>query len=127
MDKIEILKSQKENLQEVIYKELDNLTEMFKEYVVIEHQDYPKHIMIENIWYRNNYGCKDNMYYYWLPNDVFFVHRYSLWKSTAIYYDDNLNCWFVYNKEKENYTEFNSLDINSQIAILEQIYKFLKL
>lgn len=63
MDKIEILKSQKENLQEVIYKELDNLTAMFKEYVVIEHPDYPKHIMIENIWYRNNYGCKDNMYY----------------------------------------------------------------
>jgi hypothetical protein len=45
----------------------------------------------------------------------------------VIFYNDKLNWWFVYDKEKEKYTEYNELDTDSQIALLELLKKRLEI
>ena len=128
MDNIDKFKDLKENLRATIDEEMYNLVPKFKEYVAVDHPEYSKHVMIEGIWYRNNYGCeKDRYYYYYLPVDIYFKKHYSLWRTTAIFYDDKYQWWFIYDKDHNKATEFSELDTDTQIATLEQMYKFLNL
>lgn len=120
MDNIDKFKELIANIQEDIYNEMTNLIPKFKEYIAVDHPDNPKYVMIEDIWYRNNYGCEENRYYYYyLPVNIQFIHRFSLRRAFVIYYDDKDNWWYVYDKEHETYTEFNALDTDTQIKIFE--------
>ena len=127
MDDIDKFKNLKENLRTKIDEEMNNLVTKFKEYVVVDHPEYSKYVMIENIWYRNNYGCEQDRYYYYLPVDIYFKKHYSLWRTTAIFYDDKYKWWFIYNKDHNNTTEFSELDTDTQIEILEQMFKLLNI
>lgn len=124
---IDRLKEYKGKIQNRIEKEMHNLVPKFKEYVREDHPEYPKHILIEGIWYRNTYGCENDRYYYfWIKKDIQFRHRYNLWEATALYYDDKHKWWYVYDKNKNQYAEFTSLDVEPQTEILEQLYNLLK-
>ncbi len=124
MDSIEKIKDLKENLREVIDKEMRGLVRKFKDYVVVDHPDNSKYQIIEGVCTRINYGCEGNRYYYyWLAPDLEFIHLHSLWRVYAIYYDDKLKWWFVYNKDKHDCTEFNELDTDAQIKMLEMLKK----
>jgi hypothetical protein len=127
MDSIESIKVLKENIHNEIAIEMNCLIPKFKKYVSEEHSNNPKHVFIEGIWHRNNYGYKDNYYYCYLSDFVQFIHNYSIWRIDVIFYNDKLNWWFVYDKEKEKYTEYNELDTDSQIALLELLKKRLEI
>ncbi len=66
-----------------------------------------------------------------------------MWYSNLIFYNNKLNGWFVYNNDKvstwrgfeenclkeideDNVEEFTSLDIETQIAFLEQLENLFK-
>lgn len=123
MDSIESIKTLKESIHNEIAREMNRLIPKFKKYVCEEHSNDTKHVFIEGIWHRNNYGYKDNYYYCYLSDFVQFIHNYSIWRIDVIFYNDKLNWWFVYDKEKEKYTEYNELDTDSQIALLELLKK----
>lgn len=139
MDSIETIKDLKKNLREEIDKEMRSLVGKFKDYVTTEHPDNPKHIMIEGIWYRNNYGVVDSKpfwppeiplnrgerknYYCYLSEYVQFIHRYRIWRSDVIFYNDEIGGWFVYDSENEKYTGFEELDTDAQIKMLEMLKK----
>jgi hypothetical protein len=71
------------------------------------------------MWYRNNFGYKDGNYYCYLPEFVEFIHRYKIWKTDIIIYNENSNWWYVYNTETKKQLEFNELDTDAQIKMLE--------
>jgi hypothetical protein len=120
MNSIETIKDQKRNLRKDIDKRMRGLVEKFKEYVSVDtHVGFPKHLMIEGIWYRNNFGYKDGNYYCYLPEFVEFIHRYKIWKTDIIIYNENSNWWYVYNTETKKQLEFNELDTDAQIKMLE--------
>jgi hypothetical protein len=126
MDSIDKIKLLKENIQDEILKEMDNLVPKLKEYVTVDHPNNSKYQIIENICTKINYGCEENRYYYyWLTGDIEFIYRYNLWRVSAIYYDNKHKLWYIYNKDKNNYAEFNELNICSQITILEKLYNIL--
>lgn len=158
MSNIDKIKLSKENLQEEIMKEMMSLVDKFKEYVSVDHPKNPKHMMIEGICCRVNYGIVkndypnmpfkrfknkiDNNYYCYLPNKIEFLNQYEKWYTDLIFYNNKLNCWFVYNSGSEQsfslYTttlkniehnkveEFTSLDIETQIKFLDQLENLLK-
>ena len=124
MDYIEPIKDLRDRLREQIDKQMRSLVSKFKDYVVVNHPDNPKYQMIEGLCTRINYGCEGNRYYYyWLAPFVEFIHLHRLWSVYAIFYDDKLKWWFVYDKEKRAYTEFNELDTDAQIQMLELLNK----
>ena len=127
MDSIESIKVLQETIQNEIARELNLLIPKFKKYVSEEHLNNPKHVFIEGIWHRNNYGYKDNCHYCYLSDFVQFIHNYNIWRIDVIFYNDELNWWFVYDKEKEKYTEYNELDTDSQIVLLELLKKRLEI
>lgn len=162
MDNIEKIKLSKKNLQNEIMKEMMSLVDKFKGYVTVDHKKYPKYQIIEGICTKINYGIikndypnlplklfenkENNNYYCFLPDKIEFFNKYSStrkWYSNLIFYNENLNCWFVYNNDKmgswsgyeedclkkideDKVEEFTSLDIETQIAFLEQLEKLLK-
>ena len=120
MDSIETIKDSKRSLRKDIDKRIRGLVDKFKEYVSVDdHAGFPKHLMIEGIWHRNNFGYKDGNYYCYLPEFVEFIHRYKIWRTDVIVYNENLNWWFVYNTEKKEKLEFDELDTDAQIKMLE--------
>lgn len=120
MDSIETIKDLKRSLRKDIDKRIRGLVDTFKEYVSVEeHVGFPKHLMIEGVWHRNNYGYKDGNYYCYLPEFVEFIHRYKIWRTDIIVYNEKLNWWFVYNTEKKEQLEFDELDTDAQIKMLE--------
>lgn len=139
MDSIETIKDLKKNLREEIDKEMRSLVGKFKDYVTTEHPDNPKHITIEGIWYRNNYGVVDSKpfwppeiplnrgerknYYCYLSEYVQFIHRNRIWRSDVIFYNDEIGGWFVYDRENKKYTGFEELDTDAQIKMLEMLKK----
>jgi hypothetical protein len=161
MSNIDKIKLSKENLQKEIMKEMMNLVDKFKEYVSVDHTKYPKYQIIEGICTKINYGIikndypelplklfenrENNNYYCFLPEKIEFLNKYSStrkWYSNLIFYNEKLNCWFVYNNDKmgswsgyeedclkkideDKVDEFTSLDIETQIAFLEQLEKLL--
>ena len=83
----------------------------------------------------------DNNYYCYLPNKIEFLNQYEKWYTDLIFYNNKLNCWFVYNNGSEKFSlytttlkdiepnkveEFTSLDIETQIKFLEQLENLLK-
>ena len=44
-----------------------------------------------------------------------------------IFYNDELNWWYVYNRDNKQYVEFDEMDTDSQIAMLEMLENYLKL
>ena len=128
MNIIEQIKLQKENIRKDINKELNSLKDNFKTYVSIEHEDYPKYIFAEGICTRINYGCKENRYFWcYLPNDVLFIHLNKIWRTNMIFYDNQLDCWFVYNRDIDKYVSFDEMDTDSQIKMLENLKNNVKL
>lgn len=128
MDIIEQIKLQKENIRKDINKELNNLKDNFKKYVSIENEDYLKYIFVEGICTRINYGCKENRYFWcYLPNDVLFIHLNKIWRTNMIFYDNQLDCWFVYNRDIDKYVSFDDMDTDSQIKMLENLKNNVKL
>ena len=158
---IEKIKLAKKSLQDEIMKEMMSLVDMFKEYVTIDHTEYPKHQIIEGICTRVNYGIikndypniplpqfenkEDNNYYCFLPEKIEFYTKYSKsskWYTNLIFYNNKLGGWFIYNYkttswladdslclkviDDENVEEFEALDIETQIAFLEQLENLLK-
>ena len=120
MDSIETIKDLKRSLRKDIDKRIRELVDKFKDYVSVdEHFGFPKHLMIEGIWYRNNYGYRDGNYYCYLPEFVEFIHRYKIWRTDVIVYNENSNWWYVYNTETKKQLEFNELDTDAQIKMLE--------
>ena len=58
MDNIETIKDLKRSLRKDIDKRIRGLVDKFKEYVSVDdHSGFPKHLIIEGVWHRNNYGC----------------------------------------------------------------------
>ena len=138
-------------------KEMMSLVDKFKKYVSDDHPENPKYMMVEDICCRVNYGIVksdypnmpfkrfknkvDNNYYYYLPNKIEFLNQYEKWYTDLIFYNNKLNCWFVYNNGNEKFSlytttlkdiesnkveEFTSLDIETQIKFLEQLENLLK-
>lgn len=160
MDSIEKIKIAKKTLQDDILKAMMNLVGMFKEYVTVDHTQYPKHQIVEGICTKINYGIikndypniplqifenkEDNNYYCFLPEKIEFYNKYSnsKWYTNLIFYNNKLNCWFVYNIvvkswwgedhlclkniESDKVEEFTSLDIETQIKFLDQLENLLK-
>lgn len=157
MSNIDKIKLSKENLQEEIMKEMMSLVDKFKKYVSDDHPENPKYMMVEDICCRVNYGIVKsdypnmpfkrfknkvyNNYYYYLPNKIEFLNQYEKWYTDLIFYNNKLNCWFVYNNGNEKFSlytttlkdiesnkveEFTSLDIETQIKFLEQLENLLK-
>lgn len=128
MYNIESIKLLKGNLQNEIDKELNRIIIKFKEYVCVEHEDNPKFTLVDGICTRINYGCKDNIYFwYYLPGDVIFTHKNKIWRSNVIFYNNNLNWWYVYNRDNKQYIEFGEMDTDSQIKMLEMLENNLEL
>ena len=120
MDSIETIKDLKRSLRKDIDKRIWGLVDKFKEYVSVDnHAGFPKHLIIEGMWYRNNYGYRNGNYYCYLPEFVEFIHRRKIWKTDIIIYNENFNWWYVYNKETKEQLEFNELDTDAQIKMLE--------
>ena len=120
MNNIDTIKDVKYNLRKDIDKRIRGLVEKFKKFVSVdEHFGFPKHVMIEGIWYRNNYGCKDNNYYCYLPEFVEFIHRYKIWRTNVIFYNEKADWWFIYDADKKKHIEFDTLDTDAQIKVLE--------
>ena len=120
MDSIETIKDLKRSLRKDIDKRIRSLVDKFKEYVSVDnHAGFPKHLIIEGMWHRNNYGYKNGNYYCYLPEFVEFIHRRKIWKADIIIYNENFNWWYVYNKETKEQLEFNELDTDAQIKMLE--------
>ncbi len=120
MDSIETIKDLKRSLRKDIDKRIRGLVDKFKEYVSVDNHDgFPKHLIIEGMWYRNNYGYRNGNYYCYLPEFVEFIHRYKIWRTNIIIYNENFNWWYVYNKETKEQLEFNELDTDAQIKMLE--------
>ena len=123
---IEEFKELKRTIRDDIEIKMNNLVHKFKEYVAVDHSNDSKYQMIEGICTRINYGCENNRYYYyWLAPDIQFIVNNSLWRAYAIYYDDKHKLWCVYNKDKNDFAEFNEMDTDTQIKMLEQVYKIL--
>ena len=128
MDNIESIKLLKENIQDNIHNELNKLVCAFKDYVIVEHDNNPKYTLVGGICTRINYGCKDNIYFWcYLPSDVKFIHNNKIWISNMIFYNDELNWWYVYNRDNKQYVEFDEMDTDSQIAMLEMLENYLEL
>ena len=120
MDSIETIKDLKRSLRKDIDKRIRGLVDKFKEYVSVDnHVGFPKHLMIEGMWYRNNYGYRNGNYYCYLPEFVEFINRYKIWKTDIIIYNENSNWWYVYNTENKEQLEYNELDTDAQIKMLE--------
>ena len=119
---MESIKCLREDLQNEIKQKMDDLTEGFKSYTIGNHKNYPKHVMIEGVWYRNNYGRdqKENFYVY-LPDFVKFMYQNKVWNCDVIYYNNNNKIWYVYDKEQKTYMLFNNMNIDSQIMMLEML------
>ena len=155
MSNIDKINLSKKNLQEEILKEMMSLVDKFKEYVSVDHPENPKYTMIEGVCSKINYGIVkdeypniplqpfenkvDNNYYCFLPNKIYFLNQYKIWCSNLIFYNNKLNCWFVYNNDNEKFSlctttlkdiepnkvkEFTSLDIETQIKFLEHLQNF---
>lgn len=123
---IDSIKLLKENIQNEIDKELNRLVDPLKDYISIEHSDNPKFILVDNICTRINYGQKDNTYFWiYLPKDIIFIHLNKIWITNMIFYNNKLNCWYVYNRDNDKYVEFNEMDTDGQIAMLEMLVKIL--
>lgn len=126
MDNIESIKILKENIQNEIIIELNRQVCKFKDYVIVEHDDNQKFTLVGGICTRINYGCKDNKYFWcFLPDDIKFIHNNKKWISNMIFYNDELKWWYVYNRDNKQYVEFDSLDTDSQIAMLEMLENIL--
>ena len=114
MYSIDKIKLAKQNLQDEILKEMMSLVDKFKEYVTVDHAKYSKYQIVEGICTKVNYGIikndypnipifeskEDNNYYCFLPEKIEFYNRYSnnhKWYTNLIFYNNKLNCWFVYN------------------------------
>jgi hypothetical protein len=128
MDSIEVIKLMKEDVRDEINRELRRLTTKFKDYVSVDHEYNPKFTLVDGICTRINYGCKDDTYFWcYLPDDVNFIHLNKIWISNMIFYNSKLNWWYVYNRDNKQYVEFNEMDTDSQIKMLEMFKKHLGL
>lgn len=126
MGNIESIKSLKENIQNEIYKELENLVPKLMDYVSVEHDNNPKFTLVEGICTRINYGSKANTYFWcYLPKDIQFIHLNKIWRTNMIFYSDRADWWFVYNHDNKQYVEFDEMDIDNQIAMLEMLENIL--
>lgn len=72
-----------------------------------------------------DYGCKDDIYYYWIPLKVVeFIYQNNHYRSNRIAFNDKFKCWFVYDKDKNEHVTFEALDTDSQIVFLEMLDHF---
>ena len=126
MGNIESIKSLKENIQNEIYKELENLVPKLMDYVSVEHDNNPKFTLVEGICTRINYGSKAKTYFWcYLPKDIQFIHLNTIWRTNMIFYSDRADWWFVYNRDNKQYVEFDEMDIDNQISMLEMLENIL--
>jgi hypothetical protein len=119
---MESIKYLREDLQNEIEQKMADLTEGFKSYTIGDHKNYPKHVITDGVWYRNNYGRDQNEnFYVYLPDFVTFIYKNKVWNCDVIYYNDNNKIWYVYDKEQKTYMPFNNMNIDSQIMMLEML------
>ncbi len=117
---MESIKYLRENLQNEIEQKMADLTEGFKSYTIGNHKNYTKHVMIDGVWYRNNYGRDQNEnFYIYLPDFVKFIHNNENWNCDVIYYNNNKDVWYIYDKGLNKYMPFNNMNIDSQIMMLD--------
>lgn len=86
---------------------------------------------------------EDDNYYCYLPNHVQFVHNYNLCQSNLIFYNNKSRFWFVcindpqlieYSDkiakleldDEEKLIEFDCLDTDTQIKMLEMLKRFIE-
>ena len=121
---MESIKYLRNDIQNVIKQKMADLTEGFKSYTIGDHKNYQKHVMIEGVWYRNNYGRDQNEnFYVYLPDFVSFMYQNKVWNCDVIYYNDNNKIWYVYDKGLKTYMPFCNMNIDSQIMMLEMLIK----
>lgn len=119
---MESIKYLRKNLQNEIKQKMADLTEGFKSYTIGDHKDFQKHVMINGIWYRNNYGHDQNeTFYLYLPEYVKFIHNNENWNCDVIYYNNNKDEWYIYDKKLSKYMPFCNMNIDSQIMMLEML------
>ena len=56
-----------------------------------------------------------------------FTHKNKIWRSNVIFYNNNLNWWYVYNRDNKQYVEFGEMDTDNQIKMLEMLENNLEL
>ena len=96
------------------------------DYVSVEHDNNPKFTLVEGICTRINYGSKDKTYFWcYLPKDIQFIHLNNIWRTNMIFYSDRADWWFVYNRDNKQYVEFDEMDIDNQISMLEMLENIL--
>lgn len=119
---MESIKYLRKNLQNEIKQKMADLTEGFKSYTIGDHKNYKKHVMIEGVWYRNNYGRDQNEnFYIYLPDFVRFIYQNNDWNCDVIYYNGNNKIWYVYDKNQKKHIPFNNMNIDTQIMMLEML------
>ena len=124
MKQIYKIQELREKVREELVLMMRSYAPLFKEYMSLDTppaEHNPRYVMIKGV----NYGCKDNNYFYFLPNNVQFIYRNSMRISNIIYYNDTIKCWFVYDKDKEESTAFEALDTDSQIDFFAMLDNFL--
>ena len=121
---MESIKYLRNDIQNEIKQKMADLTEGFKSYTIGDHKNYQKHVMIEGVWYRNNYGRDQNEnFYVYLPDFVSFMYQNKVWICDVIYYNDYNKIWYVYDKGLKTYMPFCNMNIDSQIMMLEMLIK----
>ena len=126
----------KEEVREKIVLAMRRRVEGFKGQVTDddEKSEHPLFLFVECKDYRveyhfvkdKDYGCKDDNYYYcFFPKVIQFSYQNSHWCSNCIFFDDKFKCWFVYDKDKNDFVTFEALDTESQIAFLRMLGNFL--
>lgn len=123
------IESLQRNIQEKIVLAMRRKVDWFKDFVNAEdgeYDDYPKYSTIVSIegerTRQTNYGCEKEKYYYcFLEGFVEFIYQNSYWKSNKIFYNDEIKCWFVSDRDKKKCVTFEALDTDAQIAFLEKL------
>jgi hypothetical protein len=120
-----IAKLQEKNREE-IFLSMRRCVGIFKEFVIDDHDDYPKHVSIEGKYIRTQYGCEKDIYYYcFLPGRVQFIHEDNHWRSNLIFFNDKIKCWFVYDEGRKEYVAFEVIDTDAQIAFFRKLDELL--
>lgn len=110
------------NVREKLVLEMRRCVSVFKDYVTgnydSEHPNY-------NYDKGRHYGCKDNIYYYWvLPEVVDFIYQNNHYRAEWIFFNDKFKCWLVYDSVKKEYVAFEALDTDSQITLFRMLESF---
>lgn len=115
----------REKVREELVLAMRERVEWFKEYLTGKYKrkyEFPPYgYYVKD----KHYGCKDDFYYYCkLPEVVPFIYKNSLYHAEWIFFNDKFKCWFVYDKDKNEYVTFEALDTDSQIALFNMLFDF---